>query len=101
VFTSSESQHGGQEHTILSLHASMLHLGMVIVGLPYTFKGLTRMDEITGGSPYGATTLALTADGSYREPSANELDGSRHQGRYVAEVAAALAVRRNGSQPHR
>jgi len=101
VFTSSESQHGGQEHTILSLHASMMHLGMVIVGLPYTFKGLTRMDEITGGSPYGATTLAVTADGDYRQPSTNEIDGARHQGRHVAEVAAALARGWNRSQFHR
>ena len=101
VFTSSESQHGGQEHTILSLHASLMHLGMVIVGLPYTFKGLTRMDEITGGSPYGATTLAVTADGDYRQPSTNEIDGARHQGRHVAEVAAALARGWNRSQFHR
>lgn len=90
VFTSSESQHGGQEHTILSLHASMLHLGMVIVGLPYTFKGLTRMDEITGGSPYGASTLAAGENHGDRQPSANELDGARFQGRHVAEVATAL-----------
>ena len=94
VFTSSESQHGGQEHTILSMHATLMHLGMVTVGLPYTFKGQTRMDEITGGSPYGATTLAINADGSSRAPSANELAGARHQGRYVAEIAGPLAERR-------
>jgi NAD(P)H dehydrogenase (quinone) len=91
AFTSSESQHGGQEHTLLSLHASLMHLGMVVVGLPYTFKGQTRMDEITGGSPYGATTLAVRDDGSYRPPSTNELDGARFQGRYVAQIAASLA----------
>ncbi|WP_432285670.1 NAD(P)H:quinone oxidoreductase [Aminobacter sp. BA135] len=94
VFTSSESQHGGQEHTLLSMHATLMHLGMVTVGLPYTFRGQTRMDEITGGSPYGATTLAINADGSSRAPSANELDGARHQGRYVAGIAGALAKRR-------
>jgi NAD(P)H dehydrogenase (quinone) len=94
VFTSSESQHGRQEHTILSMHATLMHLGMVTVGLPYTFKGQTRMDEITGGSPYGATTLAINADGSSRAPSANELAGVRHQGRYVAEISGPLAERR-------
>lgn len=91
AFTSSESQHGGQEHTLLSMHASLMHLGMVVVGLPYSFKGQTRMDEITGGSPYGATTLAVTGDGKYRQPSGNELDGARFQGRHVAEIAASLS----------
>ncbi|SMF41232.1 NAD(P)H dehydrogenase (quinone) [Tistlia consotensis] len=91
VFTSSGSQHGGQEHTLLAMQASLQHLGMVIVGLPYSFRGQTRMDEITGGSPYGATTLAATASGGWRQPSANELEGARHQGRHVAEIAAALA----------
>jgi NAD(P)H dehydrogenase (quinone) len=91
AFTSSESQHGGQEHTLLSMHASLMHLGMVVVGLPYSFKGQTRMDEITGGSPYGATTLAVTDDGKYRQPSVNELDGARFQGRHVAEIAASLS----------
>lgn len=94
AFTSSESQHGGQEHTLLSMHASLMHLGMVVVGLPYTFKGQTRMDQITGGSPYGATTLAVSEDGSYRHPSANELDGVRFQGRHVAIVAASLSQNR-------
>ena len=94
VFTSSESQHGGQEHTLLSMQASLMHLGMVIAGLPYTFKGQTRMDEITGGSPYGATTLAGSADGKGRMPSANERDGARFQGRHIAEIAAALAAGR-------
>ncbi len=94
VFTSSDSQHGGQEHTLLSMQASLMHLGLVIVGLPYTFKGQTRMDEITGGSPYGATTLARTQEGTSRRPSANELDAVRFQGRHVAEIAADLAAGR-------
>jgi NAD(P)H dehydrogenase (quinone) len=63
---------------------------MIVVGLPYSFKGQTRMDEITGGSPYGASTMAEGADGGDRQPSANELDGARFQGRHVAEIAAAL-----------
>ena len=86
VFTSTESQHGGQESTILATHVILLHLGMIIVGLPYTFKGQQRMDEISGGSPYGASTLA----GDGRQPSNNELEGARFQGRHVAETAAAL-----------
>jgi NAD(P)H dehydrogenase (quinone) len=88
VFASSATQHGGQESTILSFHTTLLHQGMVIVGLPYSFAGQMNMDEITGGSPYGATTLAK-GDGS-RQPSANELDGARFQGRHVAEIAAKL-----------
>lgn len=98
VFTSSESQHGGQEHTLLSMQASLMHLGMVIVGLPYTFAGQRRMDEITGGSPYGATTIAGAADGGSRAPSANELAGARYQGGYVAGIAGALA-RARGDVP--
>ena len=94
VFTSTASQHGGQESTILSTHTVLLHLGMVLVGLPYSFKGQLRMDEITGSSPYGASTLA-SGDGS-RQPSANELDAARFQGRHVAEIAAALARGRQG-----
>lgn len=94
VFTSSGSQHGGQETTITATHTVLLHLGMVIAGLPYSFKGQTRMDEITGGSPYGATTLADDGKGGDRQPSANELDGARFQGRHVAELAAALTVGR-------
>lgn len=93
VFTSTGSQHGGQETTILSTHVVMLHLGMVIVGLPYTFKGQMRMDEITGCSPYGASTLAEDANHGSRLPSENELEGGRFQGRHVAEVATALAAR--------
>ncbi len=91
VFTSTGSQHGGQETTIQSTHTVLLHLGMVVVGLPYSFKGQMRMDEITGGSPYGATTLADDKDGGYRQPSANELDGARYQGGHVARIAMALA----------
>jgi NAD(P)H dehydrogenase (quinone) len=94
VFTSTGSQHGGQESTILSTHVVMMHLGMVIVGLPYSFKGQMRMDEITGGSPYGASTLAEDENHGDRRPSANELEGARFQGRHVAEIAAALAPAR-------
>ena len=89
VFVSTATQHGGQETTITSFHNTLLHHGMVIVGLPYAFAGLTRMDEITGGSPYGASTLA-GGDGS-RQPSENELAGAHFQGRHVAEIAARLA----------
>ncbi|MGC8518351.1 MAG: NAD(P)H:quinone oxidoreductase [Steroidobacteraceae bacterium] len=88
VFVSTATQHGGQETTITSFHNTLLHHGMVIVGLPYAFPGLTRMDEITGGSPYGASTLA-GGDGA-RQPSANELAGAHFQGRHVAEIAARL-----------
>ncbi|QCG94650.1 NAD(P)H:quinone oxidoreductase [Azospirillum sp. TSA2s] len=91
VFTSTGSQHGGQESTILSMHIVLLHLGMLVVGLPYTFKGQMRMDEVTGGSPYGASTLADDGQGGDRRPSANELDGARFQGRHVAALAIALA----------
>lgn len=89
VFASTGTQHGGQETTITSFHSTLLHHGMVIVGVPYACAGLTKMDEITGGSPYGATTLA-GADGK-RQPSANELDIARYQGQHVAELAAKLA----------
>ncbi|MDA9548328.1 NAD(P)H quinone oxidoreductase [Bradyrhizobium sp. CCBAU 45321] len=94
VFTSTGSQHGGQESTILSVHTVLLHLGMVVVGLPYTFKGQMRMDEVTGCSPYGASTLADDGSGGDRRPSANELAGARFQGRHVAEIARALAAAR-------
>jgi len=90
VFASTATQHGGQESTILSTHTVLLHQGMVIVGLPYAWQGQTRIDEITGGSPYGATTIA-GGDGS-RKPSANELEGARWQGRHVAGIAAKLAA---------
>ncbi|QEN91269.1 NAD(P)H:quinone oxidoreductase [Labrys sp. KNU-23] len=94
VFTSTGSQHGGQEATILSTHVALLHLGMVVAGLPYTFRGQSRMDEVTGGSPYGASTLADDGHGGNRDPSANELDGARFQGRHVADLARALAAAR-------
>ena len=89
VFASTSTQHGGQETTITSFHTTLLHQGMVIVGVPYSHKGLNEMDEISGGTPYGATTMA--GDGS-RVPSANELDIARFQGRHVAEIAAKLAA---------
>ena len=88
VFASTATQHGGQETTITSFHHTLMHQGMIIVGLPYSFAGLTRMDQISGGTPYGATTLA-SADGS-RQPTENELEGARFQGRHVAEIAARL-----------
>jgi NAD(P)H dehydrogenase (quinone) len=88
VFTSSATQHGGQESTILSFHVTLLHHGMVIVGLPYTFTGQMRIDEIAGGSPYGASTIA-GGDGK-RMPSENELAAARFQGKHVAEIAAKL-----------
>ncbi|WID97858.1 NAD(P)H:quinone oxidoreductase [Bosea vestrisii] len=90
VFSSSNTQHGGQESTILSTHTVLLHQGMVIVGLPYAFQGQMIMTEISGGSPYGASTIA-GADGS-RQPSENELAGARYQGRHVAGIAAKLAA---------
>ena len=90
VFASTATQHGGQEATLLSFHTTLLHQGMVIVGLPYSFAGQTNMDEITGGSPYGATTLAKS-DGS-RQPSENELAGARFQGEHVARLAAKLSA---------
>jgi NAD(P)H dehydrogenase (quinone) len=88
VFTSSATQHGGQESTILSFHVTLMHHGMVIVGLPYAFAGQMRIDEITGGSPYGASTIA-GGDGK-RLPSENELAAARFQGKHVAEIASKL-----------
>jgi len=88
VFVSTGSQHGGQETTITSFHLTLLHHGMIIVGVPYAAAGLTTMKEISGGSPYGASTLAAP-DGS-RLPSDNELDIARFQGRHVAAIAARL-----------
>ena len=90
VFVSTASQHGGQETTITSFHTTLLHHGMVIVGLPYTFEGNSMMGEISGGTPYGASTLAGN-DGS-RMPSENELAGARFQGAHVAAIAAKLAA---------
>jgi NAD(P)H dehydrogenase (quinone) len=88
AFSSTATQHGGQETTLFSIITNLLHFGMIIVGLPYSFQGQMRQDEITGGSPYGITTITA-GDGS-RKPSQNELDGARFQGRRVAEVAKKL-----------
>ncbi|MDR9501879.1 MAG: NAD(P)H:quinone oxidoreductase [Desulfurivibrionaceae bacterium] len=90
VFTSSNTQHGGQESTILSFHIVLLHQGMVVVGLPYAFPGLMETDEMSGGSPYGASTIAGN-DGS-RTPTDNELNGARYQGEHIARIAAKLMV---------
>jgi NAD(P)H dehydrogenase (quinone) len=90
VITSTATQHGGQESTTLSTQTVLLHHGMVIVGLPYAWQGQTTLAEITGGSPYGASTIA-GGDGS-REPSANELEGARFQGEHVTRIAAKLAA---------
>lgn len=89
VFTSSNTQHGGQESTILSFHITLLHQGMIVVGLPYAFQEQMRIDEITGGSPYGASTIAGTK--GERMPSANELAAARFQGKHVATIASKLA----------
>jgi NAD(P)H dehydrogenase (quinone) len=89
VFTSSATQHGGQESTILSFHITLLHQGFIIVGLPYTFKGQMRIDEITGGSPYGASTIA--GGQGERMPSDNELAAARFQGKHVAAIASRLS----------
>jgi NAD(P)H dehydrogenase (quinone) len=91
VFTSSATQHGGQESTILTFHVTLLHQGMVIVGLPYAFAGQMRIDEITGGSPYGASTIA--GGKGERMPSENELAAARYQGKHVATIAAKLAAK--------
>lgn len=88
VFTSTASQHGGQETTIIATQVTLMHHGMIIVGLPYAWAGNAQMAEISGGTPYGASTLA-GADGS-RQPSANELEGARWQGRHVADIASRL-----------
>lgn len=90
VFTSTATQHGGQESTLLTFHVTLLHHGFVVVGLPYAFQGQMRMDEITGGSPYGASTIA-GGDGS-RMPSENELEAARFQGKHVAEITSKLAA---------
>ena len=88
VFASTGTQHGGQETTITSFHTTLFHHGMVVVGVPYSCEGLTNMKEISGGTPYGATTLA-DGDGS-RQPSTNELDIARFQGKHVADIAKRL-----------
>ena len=89
VMSSSATQHGGQESTILTFHPVLLHLGMIIVGLPYAFQGQMGVSEVMGNSPYGASTIA-GGDGA-RQPSPVELDGARYQGRHVAEIAGKLA----------
>ncbi|MDO8805288.1 MAG: NAD(P)H:quinone oxidoreductase [Elusimicrobiota bacterium] len=89
VIASSATQHGGQESTILSFHTTLLHHGMVIAGLPYSFKGQMSIAELTGGSPYGATTIA--GGKGERLPSPNELEGAKFQGKYVAQLAQKLA----------
>lgn len=88
AFASTASQHGGQETTLFSIITNLFHLGLIPVGLPYSFQGQLKLDEITGGSPYGATTIAAS-DGS-RKPTENELAGARFQGRHIAEVTAKL-----------
>lgn len=88
AFTSTATQHGGQEVTLFSVITNLLHFGLIIVGLPYSFQGQTTIDEIVGGSPYGATTIA--GGQGQRQPSAIELDGARYQGRLIAETANKL-----------
>ena len=88
AFTSTATQHGGQEATLFSIITNLLHFGMVIVGLPYSHQGQMTIDEVVGGSPYGATTIA--GGQGQRQPSAIELEGARHQGRLVAETANKL-----------
>jgi NAD(P)H dehydrogenase (quinone) len=90
AFTATASQHGGQETTLFSIITNLLHFGMTIVGLDYGFQGQMRNDEVTGGAPYGATTIA-NGDGS-RQPSETELDGARYLGKRVAETAAKLSA---------
>ena len=98
AFTSTATQHGGQETTLMAIHTNLLHFGMACLGLPYSFAGQMRLDEITGGSPYGASTIA-GGDGS-RRPSANELDAARFQGRHVADLAARLFPAGQGAEQH-
>jgi NAD(P)H dehydrogenase (quinone) len=88
AFSSTAVQHGGQETTLFSIITNLLHLGLVVVGLPYSFAGQSTLAEITGGSPYGASTIAGSR--GERQPSQNELDGARFQGRLVAETARRL-----------
>ena len=90
VFTSSGTQHGGQESTILSFHITLLHHGMIVVGLPYAFQGQMRTDEVSGGSPYGASTIAGTS--GERTPTENELAAARFQGKHIAEITARLTA---------
>lgn len=88
AFSSTASQHGGQETTLMSIYTMLFHHGLVLVGLPYSAAGLVRLDEVTGGTPYGATTIA--GGRGERQPSENELDLARFQGRHVAEITAKL-----------
>lgn len=88
VFTSSATQHGGQESTLLTFHVTLLHHGMIVVGLPYAFQGQMRIDEVTGGSPYGASTIA--GGQGERMPSENELAAARFQGKHIATIASKL-----------
>lgn len=88
AFTATATQHGGQETTLIGMIQTLMHHGLVVAGLPYSFAGQMRLDEVTGGSPYGATTIT-GGDGS-RMPSQNELDGARFQGRHIAEVAKKM-----------
>jgi len=90
VFASTATQQGGQESTILSFHTTLLHHGMIIVGLPYSFQGQTRIDEVTGGSPYGASTIA--GGKGERMPSENELAAAQFQGKHVAAIAKKLKI---------
>ena len=90
AMSSTASQHGGQETTLFSAITNLLHLGFIIVGLPYSYQGQLTLDEVTGGSPYGATTI--TGGRGERQPTKNELDGARFQGKLVAETAAKLAA---------
>ena len=90
AFTSTATQHGGQETTLFSIITNLLHLGLVIVGLPYSFRGQMTLDEVAGGTPYGATTIA--GGKGERQPSAIDLDGARHQGALIAEWAAKAAA---------
>lgn len=92
VFTSTATQHGGQESTLLSFHTVLLHLGFIIAGLPYSFKPQLTLDHITGGSPYGAATIA--GGNGARQPSEPELEGARYQGRYTADLARRLSQTR-------
>lgn len=88
AFASTATQHGGQEVTLFSIITNLMHFGLTIVGLPYSFAGQMTLDEITGGSPYGATTISGSK--GTRQPSENELPGARHQGEKVALVAGKL-----------
>lgn len=91
IFTSTSSQHGGQESTILSFYNTLLHHGMVIAGLPYSYKGMHTTDEVCGCSPYGASTIA--GNDNSRQPSKIELEGAKFQGRHIAEIARKLAIK--------